>query len=338
MANLDLMRNLARSDGGKIILLVLDGLGGLPRQVGGPTELEAADTLNMDRLAYEGSTGLTIPIARGVEPGSGPAHLAMFGYDPLGYDVGRGPLEASGIGMTINPGDVAARGNFCTVDDAGLVTDRRAGRIPTEQGAEAVAAMRDIMLPGVELELQAVKEHRFVMRMRGEGLDPRLSETDPLVVGKAPLAVQTLADNPQAKHTADLVNDFITQARERLKDHAPANMILLRGFDTDPGLPQFQDVYKLNPACVAVYPMYKGVSRLVGMEIIPTGASDTPQDEFEKVAEIWDDYDFVFCHIKATDSRGEDGDFDAKVAVIEAVDQALPTLLDLKPDVVVITG
>ncbi len=338
MANFDLMRRLAKDNGGRIILLVLDGLGGLPLEVDGPTELEAATKPNLDRLAREGSNGLSIPIARGIEPGSGPGHLALFGYDPLVYDIGRGALEAAGIGIDLHPGDVAARGNFCTVDEKGLIVDRRAGRISTAEGAKAVASLSDIRLPGVEVVVQEVKEHRFALVLRGDGLDPNIHDTDPLVVGEAPLPAIPSVDTPQARHTAELINQFVAQARERLKGHHPANMLTLRGFAGDPALPKFKDVYKLNAACVAVYPMYKGVSRLVGMTIIETDEHDTPLDEFQRVAANWEHYDFFFVHVKYTDSRGEDGDFDAKVAVIEEVDAALPALLDLQPDVLVVTG
>jgi 2,3-bisphosphoglycerate-independent phosphoglycerate mutase len=338
MANFDLMRRLARREGGKIILLVMDGLGGLPIEAGGQTELEAASTPNLDRLAQEGCTGLSIPVARGIEPGSGPAHLALFGYDPLFYDIGRGVLEAMGIGLEVHPGDVAARGNFCTVDAAGKITDRRAGRIASDKAALAVAAMQDIRLPGVEMTVQAVKEHRFALRLRGEGLDQHVHDTDPQAIGVPPLSAEASADTPEARHTADLLNQFIAQARERLAAHAPANMLTLRGLAGDPALPQFLDVYKLRAACVAVYPMYKGVSRLVGMDVIETDAHDEPADEFRRVADYWDSYDFFFCHIKYTDSRGEDGDFAAKAKVIEQVDAALPALLNLKPDTLIVTG
>jgi len=336
MANFALMRRLAKSDGGKILLLVMDGLGGLPREQGGPTELEAAHTPNMDRLAREGSVGLSVPVARGVTPGSGPAHLALFGYDPVEFEVGRGVLSAFGVGLALGPTDVAARGNFCTVDDAGLITDRRAGRIPTEVGEQMIDLLRGIKLPGVEVELSAEKEYRFVFVLRGEGLNAAISDTDPQATGVPPLPAKAL--QPEAAHTANLINAWIEQAREVLKSQHPANMLMLRGFAMDPNLPKMQDVFKLKPACVAVYPMYKGVSKLVGMDVIPTGDHDSTEDEFRKVAEIWDRYDFVFCHIKYTDSRGEDGNFDAKVKVIEGVDAALPILLDLKPDVLVITG
>ncbi|MBN1120854.1 MAG: 2,3-bisphosphoglycerate-independent phosphoglycerate mutase [Anaerolineae bacterium] len=341
MANFDLMRRLTKDTGGKIVFLVMDGLGGLPLQVDGQTELEAATTPNLDRLAREGSNGLSIPISRGVEPGSGPAHLALFGYDPLVYDVGRGALSAAGVGLDVQPGDVAARGNFATIDENGLISDRRAGRIATEKAEEACETLSTIELPGVELTVREVKEHRFAIVLRGEGLDHRILDTDPLKVGLAPLPAKPwpeAADDPAALHTADLVNQFIAQAGEKLKGHYPANFVNMRGFACDPELPKFQDVYKLNPACMAVYPMYKGVSKLVGMDILDSDAHDTPLDEFNRVADVWDKYDFFFIHIKYTDSRGEDGLFNEKVAVIEQVDAALPALVDLAPDVLVVTG
>ncbi|HML24744.1 MAG TPA: 2,3-bisphosphoglycerate-independent phosphoglycerate mutase [Aggregatilinea sp.] len=336
MANFDLMRRLAVNTGGKILLLVMDGLGGLPREQGGPTELEAAHTPNLDRLAREGSTGLSIPVARGIAPGSGPAHLALFGYDPLVYDIGRGVLESVGIGLDVNPGDVAIRGNFCTVDKNGIITDRRAGRISTEEGAKRIDVLRDIKIPGIDIDIEIAKEYRFAMVWRGEGLNGHIADTDPQQTGLAPLPAKALS--PEAERTAEIANQWLAEARERLRGHEPANMATLRGFAMDPALPKYSDVYKLKAACVAVYPMYKGVSKLVGMDVIPTTAHDTTEDEFKKVAEIWNDYDFVFCHIKYTDSRGEDGNFDAKVKVIEGVDQALPILFDMNPDVVIVTG
>lgn len=337
MANFDLMRRLTHDTGGKILLLVMDGLGGLPREQGGLTELETAYTPNMDRLAKEGSTGLSIPVARGIAPGSGPAHLALFGYDPLVYDIGRGVLEAMGIGAPVNPGDVAIRGNFCTVDSNGLITDRRAGRISTEEGAKRVELLKNIPLPGgVKADIYPVQDYRFALVLRGEGLDGEVEDTDPQMTGVPPLPAK--AARPQAEKTAQLANQWVDEARKRLKGHEPANMLTLRGFSMDPNLPKYADVYKLKAACVAVYPMYRGVSQLVGMEVIETDIHDTPADEFKRVAQVWDKYDFVFCHIKYTDSRGEDGNFDAKVKVIEEVDAALPILLDLQPDVLIITG
>lgn len=336
MADFGLTRRLANAKGGKILLLVMDGLGGLPREQGGLTELETAHTPNLDRLAQEGCVGLSIPVARGVAPGSGPAHLGLFGYDPLVYDIGRGVLEAMGVGLLLNPTDVAVRGNFVTVDAAGKITDRRAGRIPTEKGAELVEKLKAITLPGVKIDVTEVKEYRFALVFRGEGLSGEVADTDPQATGVEPLPARAL--KPEAQHMADLANQWIAQAKEILKNDSPANMLTLRGFSVDPNLPKFADVYKLKSACVAVYPMYKGVSKLVGMDLIETDAHDTPADEFRRVADIWKDYDFVFCHIKYTDSRGEDGNFDAKVKVIEEVDAALPILLDLKPDVLIVTG
>lgn len=335
MANFDLMRRLALDDGGKILLLVMDGLGGLPITPGGPTELEAANTPHLDRLAREGSSGLSIPVARGIAPGSGPAHLALFGYDPLVYDIGRGVLEAIGIGLEVGPGDVAIRGNFCTVDADGIITDRRAGRIPTEEGEKRVALLQGINIPGVEIDIKAGEGYRFALRLRGDGLSGEVEDTDPQVTGVPPLPA--VASAPIAQHTAEVANQWIAVARERLRGHEPANMVTLRGFASDPNLPKYADVYRLNAACVATYPMYKGVSRLVGMKVIENDAHNAAE-EFEQVAAIWPQFNFVFCHIKWTDSRGEDGDFDAKVAVIEEVDQALPILLNLAPDVLIVTG
>lgn len=336
MANFELTRRLIEPTGGKIILLVMDGLGGLPLTPDGLTELEAAHTPNLDAIARTGSLGLSIPVARGVAPGSGPAHLGLFGYDPLVYDIGRGVLEAIGIGLEVREGDVAVRGNFCTLDADGKITDRRAGRIPTEEGAKRVELLQDIQLPGVETFIRIGEGYRFALVLRGEGLSDALEDTDPQATGVPPLPAR--AKTPEAGRTADLVNQWIAEATRRLAGHEPANGLTLRGFATDPRLPKYRDVYGLKAACVAVYPMYKGVARLVGMDIIETDMHDTPQDEFNRVASIYDDYDFIFCHIKYTDSRGEDGNFEAKKAVIEQVDAALPTLLALNPDVLIVTG
>ena len=336
MANFELLSELLNDAGGKILLLVMDGLGGLPMKPDGLTELETARTPNMDALAKAGSTGMTIPVARGIAPGSGPAHLALFGYDPIEYKIGRGVLEATGIGIEVKPGDVAVRGNFCTVDANGLITDRRAGRIPTEEGVKRVELLKKIQIPGVDITVEAVQDYRFALLLRGEGLSGAIADTDPQATGVAPLAAR--ATEPKAQHTADIINEWLKQAAEVLKGHEPANMCTLRGFAEDPALPKYKDVYKLKAACVAVYPMYKGVSRLVGMDVIETDGHDSAADEFNRVAKIWNDYDFVFCHIKYTDSRGEDGNFDAKVKVIEEVDAALPILTALNPAVMIITG
>ncbi len=337
MADFEVLRTLARSNGTKVVLLVMDGLGGLPLSPDGQTELEAAHTPNMDRLAREGSTGLHVPIALGVSPGSGPAHLALFSYTPIQYEVGRGVLEALGIGFDLQPHDLAARGNFCTVDENGLIVDRRAGRIPTEECVRLTKKLQEVTsLDGIELFVLPVKEHRFVLILRGEGLSDQLTETDPLVTGKPPLPVRPLDNSPEAKRTADLVNDWLAQARAALKDEPRANCLNLRGWGKDPRLPQFPEIYQVKAGAIAVYPMYRGVARLVGMDLLEHG--NTIEDEFAALKAHWDAYDFFFLHVKPTDSRGEDGDFQAKVKVIEEVDHLIPDLMALKPDVLLITG
>lgn len=319
----------------KIVMLVLDGLGGLPQTPGGKTELETANTPNMDKLATEGTLGQTIPVRAGITPGSGPAHLALFGYDPLIHDVGRGALSAAGVGLPVYAGDVAARGNFCTLDADGKITDRRAGRIPHAEAAPIVDILKTVQIPGVKVDVEQVKEYRITVVMRGEGLNPALKDTDPQKTGVEPLPV--VATHPDAERTANLFNQWVAAAREAIKNQPKANGLTLRGFATDPGLQSYQDAYGLRAACVAVYPMYKGVSRLVGMDVVKF-EGEYPEDEFAAVNEVWNDYDFFFVHIKKTDSTGEDGNFDGKVRIIEGVDEALPKLLAINPDVLIITG
>ncbi|HBY08472.1 MAG TPA: phosphoglycerate mutase [Chloroflexi bacterium] len=331
----DYLPPLLNASKNKIVLLVMDGLGGLPLEPGGLTELETAQTPNMDQLATEGTLGQTIPIAPGITPGSGPAHLALFGYDPLVFSIGRGVLEASGVNLYVNKGDVAVRGNFCTLGPDGKITDRRAGRIPSEESAPLVEKMQQVQIPGVEVIVRQVKEYRFAVLMRGEGLSPHIADTDPQATGVAPLPAA--ATDPAAAHTAELFNQWIAKATEVISDHPKANGFTLRGFATDPGLETYEQAYGLKAACVAVYPMYRGVSYLVGMDVIDF-EGDHPEDEFAAVARIWNDYDFFFVHIKKTDSMGEDGNFAGKVKIIEGVDAALPQLLALKPDVLIITG
>jgi 2,3-bisphosphoglycerate-independent phosphoglycerate mutase len=336
MTDLDLMKTLTQKADTKIVLLVMDGLGGLPREVGGPTELEAADTPNLDRLAREGMLGLMHPVGIGISPGSGPGHLGLFGYDPLKYLIGRGVLEAVGIGLTLTDQDVAARGNFCTVDQDGVITDRRAGRISTEECARMVSLIEGITLPGVDLIVKPVRDYRFVLILRGAGLSQSLNETDPQKTGLRPLTVVPEENSDAARRTADLVNQWVEKVKERIRDQHPANMVTLRGWSTEPGLPSFQDVFKLNAAALAVYPMYKGLASLVGMTLIQ-GLTNL-EDQLEALRKVWDTHDFFFVHYKYTDSRGEDGDFDAKVKEIEKVDAIIPRILEQKPDVLVVTG
>jgi 2,3-bisphosphoglycerate-independent phosphoglycerate mutase len=336
MTDLNLIRTLTQRNKTKILLLVMDGLGGLPREVGGPTELEAAKTPNMDRLAREGMLGLMHTVGLGISPGSGPGHLGLFGYDPLKYVIGRGVLEAVGIGQGLTSKDVAARGNFCTVDEHGVITDRRAGRISTEECARMVKLVEDITLPDVELIVKPVRDYRFALILRGDALSPALNETDPQKTGLKPLLVEPQDGSQEAGHTAKLVNLWVEKVRDRIKDQRPANMVTLRGWSKEPGLPSFDDVFKLKAAALAVYPMYKGLASLVGMTLIQ-GLSNL-EDQLDALQREWDTYDFFFFHYKYTDSRGEDGDFDGKVREIEKVDEVIPRILDLKPDVLVITG
>ncbi|MBI2912929.1 MAG: 2,3-bisphosphoglycerate-independent phosphoglycerate mutase, partial [Chloroflexi bacterium] len=332
--DLDLARRLAIENGTKIVLFVMDGLGGLPHPETGRAELESAYTPHLDMLAKESACGFTIPVAPGVTPGSGPGHLALFGYDPLKYNIGRGVLEAAGIDFDLRPDDVAARGNFCTVDEAGRITDRRAGRISSERCAQLVAQLRTIRLSGAELFLEPVREHRFALVLRGKGLSEAVADTDPQAEGLAPLPARATA--PEGEATARLVSRFIGEARSVLAHESPANMLLLRGFAKRPDWPSMSSVFKLRPAAVAHYPMYRGLAKLVGMEALPTGPS--LEDSIATLKENWGRFDYFFLHYKHTDTAGEDGDFDRKVAKLVEVDAALPSLLALEPDVLMVAG
>jgi len=318
----------------KIVLFVIDGLGGLPHPETGFTELETARTLNLDRVAVESLCGLIDPVSPGITPGSGPGHLALFGYDPLKHEIGRGVLEALGIDLELKEDDVAARGNFCTVDAEGKISDRRAGRISTEKNQELCQLLSNIKLAGAELVVASVKEHRFVLRLRGNKLSGELSNSDPQHVGLAPLPVKPLSSS--AERTARLANEFVSQAKQVLRSCHPANMVLLRGFSQLPRWPLMSDVFKLNPAAIASYPMYRGLARLVGMKVLATGG--TLAEELATLRQHYNEHDFFFLHVKQTDSRGEDGDFQAKVKAIEEIDAYLPELLSMEPDVLIVTG
>ena len=338
MSDSYLFQSLA-STGGKIVLLVLDGLGGIPIQ-DGRTELELAQTPNMDELAREGMTGLSTPVRPGIEPGSGPAHLALFGFDPVEHQIGRGVLEALGINFPLGPQDLAARGNFATTDAKGLIIDRRAGRIPTSECERLTGLLLEATtdaLPGYEVFVLPVKDYRFVLVIRGSGLGGDLTETDPGRTGVPPSAVTDLSGTSEGRQTADLVNTWLNVARATIKDEARANSLNLRGLSFDPGLPTFQELYGIRSKAIAVYPMYRGVARLVGMEPVDF-KGDSPKAQFQTLADVWDDVDFSFVHFKKTDSCGEDGDLEGKIAAIEEVDSALPALRQLEPDVVIVTG
>ena len=324
---------MARPEGRKALLLVMDGLGGY-RTVERGSELTEARTPNLDRLADEGSLGLHDPVTRGITPGSGAGHLGLFGYDPLAYEIGRGALSAAGIGFELQPGDVAARVNFATIDDDRIV-DRRAGRLPTEEAAAICELLaREVRLDRAEVFIRPEREHRGLLVLRGEGLSPDLADTDPQREGVPPLDPE--ARNPEAKRTADLVRSFLDQARSLLAGRERGNFLLLRGFDTHKELPSFPERYRVKALAVAAYPMYVGISRLLGFETHQVeGAA---KEEVDALAELLPDHDFVFMHIKKTDSAGEDGDFDRKVAAIEEVDALVPRMLDAGVEVLAVTG
>jgi 2,3-bisphosphoglycerate-independent phosphoglycerate mutase len=332
--DLSLARRLSQPNSTKIILCVLDGLGGLAREATLRSELEQADIPNLDRLAKHAEVGLSVPVGAGITPGSGPGHLALFGYDPFTYDIGRGVLEAVGIDFDLGPDDVAARGNFCTLDADGNITDRRAGRVDTDIAAKLVDRLRDIKLPGVEVFLEPVREHRFVLVLRGANLDDRVSGTDPQRTGVPALGATALA--PEAQGTALLINQFIEQAVALLKDQVQANGLMLRGFAKYPSLPNFTETWGVRAAALAVYPMYRGLAKLAGMDALacPGGMPE----QIRVIRERWDDYDYFFVHYKKTDAAGEDGDFERKVQALVEFDGYLPELLGLGADVLMLAG
>ena len=334
MIALEEIKKLAISSPSKIVMLVIDGLGGLPDPKTWETEIDIAFTPNLDNLAREGVCGLIDPVSPGITPGSGPGHLALFGYDPLRFTIGRGILEALGIDFEIEEGDIAARGNFCTIDEKGLITDRRAGRISTGDCAELCTLLDKIKLPDVQLFVLPIKEHRFLMVLRGKDLSPAITDTDPQKPGFAP--VTTVETEPQARHTAYLVNRFTNEAREILASQYQTNMLLLRGFSKLPVLPSMNEIYKLSPAGIVEYPMYKGLAKLVGMKTFQ--ASNGIRDELAIVANRYAEHDFFYVHFKKTDSAGEDGDFERKIQYIEEIDALLPQILDLSPEVMIVTG
>jgi 2,3-bisphosphoglycerate-independent phosphoglycerate mutase len=334
MIGFEQMKRISRTSPSKIVLLVMDGVGGLPHPETGKTELESARKPNLNRIARDSLCGLIDPVSPGITPGSAPGHLAIFGYDPVKYSIGRGIVEALGIDLDLNPEDITARGNFCTVDDKGIITDRRAGRVSTDKSTKLCRSLNNIAINGVEISVLPVKEHRFVLVLRGEALSPELADSDPQQAGLAPRKVEALS--PQAQRTAGIANEFVSQARSLLQGETPANMVLLRGFSRRPDIPSITEIYKLTPAAIARYPMYRGLARLVGMQVLPGGKNITEQ--LDSLRRYYADYDFFFVHFKPTDAKGEDGDFRAKVQAIEELDDTLPSLLSLDPDVLIITG
>lgn len=328
------VKNDPKKENSKIVMLVADGIGGLPMTPGGKTELESSNRPNLNALAAIGVQGGSIPVAPGISPGSGPGHLGLFGYDPVKYLIGRGALEATGIGFVMQPGDVAARGNFCTLDGAGNISDRRAGRIATEESAPLAVKMRQVKIPGVEVFVEPVKEHRFVVVFRGPGLAGEIKDTDPQATGVPPLAAHAV--DAASQKAAEVANEFIKQATKLLAGEKKANGLTLRGFSGRPQLPSYEEVYGLRAAAIAVYPMYKGLAQLVGMDIV--GKAQTLAEQMAVLEQNWSKYDFFFIHFKYTDSTGEDGNFAAKVKKIEELDAIIPRITALKPTVLIVTG
>lgn len=320
----------------RILLVVLDGVGGLPDPETGLTELETARTPNLDALAARSSLGMLVPVQPGISPGSGPGHLALFGYDPVRYLIGRGALSALGIGFDLRPGDVAARVNLATLDRDGRVTDRRAGRPADQEGRRVVERIMDAMeVPvGVEVFLRHVKEHRAVLVLRGEGLGAGIEDTDPQDTGVPPEPLR--GHDPESERTAEIVREIVERARETLSDEEAVTGLLLRGFAVYEKYPGFQERFGLRAGAFAKYPMYRGVARLVGMDVPAVPGSD--EEAVELVEAHMAEYDFAFLHFKGPDARGEDGDFQAKVRAIEEADAFVPRLTALDPDVLVVTG
>lgn len=334
--DIELIDRLVIENDTKIVFLIMDGLGGLPREPEGLTELETARTPNLDGLAACSICGLLDPVGFGITPGSGPAHFALFGYDPVKTNVGRGLLSAAGVDFPMAEDDLFARVNFATIGSDGRVTDRRAGRIDTETNRRICGKLIKHIDLGADVEvfLEPEKEHRALLVLRGRGLSDDISDSDPEKPGKEPLKPHPL--NPEAKKTADLVINLLEQARNVLADEEQANMILLRGFARHKKIRTLRERFRLNALAIAEYPMYRGISRLLGMDVHPVTGS--PEGQVAALAEQYNKYDFFFFHIKHTDSRGEDGDYDAKTAVIEATDRLLPSILELEPHVLVVTG
>jgi 2,3-bisphosphoglycerate-independent phosphoglycerate mutase len=330
---MDLARLLIRNDS-KIVLVVVDGLGGMADEEHS-TELEEASTPHLDGLATQGVTGLLDPVGPGITPGSGPGHLALFGYDPFQHELGRGVLSAAGLGFDLRPGDVAARANLCTLSADGNVTDRRAGRPSDDEGRRVVERLqREVRIPDVEVFFRHERQHRVLVVVRGDGLDPRVSDTDPQATGVRPLEPRAL--DPAARRMADVATRLQEEARRVLAEETSANGLLLRGFDSRRDLPDFGERYGLRAAAVAVYPMYRGIAHLLGMDVL--GPPGDLADQVDLLRKNWEHLDFFFLHHKDADSAGEDGDRAGKIAAIERLDEAVPDLLALEPDVVAVTG
>jgi 2,3-bisphosphoglycerate-independent phosphoglycerate mutase len=331
-----LIEQLVVEGASKIVLLVMDGLGGMQFQNHNGTELELAKTPNLDALAQAGTCGLLTPIMPGITTGSGPGHFALFGHDPVQNNIGRGVLSAAGLEFDLTDQDVAARVNFATIDTAGNITDRRAGRIDTPTNERVCELLREKikLSKPYKFFLVTEKEHRALLVLRGPNLAGDLDDTDPQQLGVPPLPVR--AQNAKSKKAATLFNDILKQARKALAAEPKANMLLLRGFAKHHPYPSMSERYKLRSLCLANYPMYRGVAKLLGMELYP--AVKSLAEQIDALEKNYDKYDFFFMHVKSTDATGEDGDFAAKMKAIEDVDALVPRITALQPEALAITG
>jgi len=332
-----ILPQLIQKNSSKILLVVLDGLGGLPHPETGLTELETAHIPNLDALAHGAACGLMIPVSPGITPGSGPAHLGLFGYDPIKYQIGRGILECLGIGLSVGKEDLAIRGNFATMNEERIITDRRAGRISTEENRRLVELIQSKIseISGVKVTIKTVKEHRLAILLSGKNLTAEVTENDPQKEGQKLREIQPVS--AEGKFTAQVLSDFLQNVEEVLKTASSrANTVLLRGFSKLPEIPGFAERYLLKAACVATYPMYRGLAKLVGMDVLTTG--DSLDDQLETVRQAYEKYDFFYVHVKKTDAMGEDGNFSGKVQALEQIDSKIAAVKEMGFEVVVITG
>ncbi len=332
---------------GKGILIVCDGLGDLREK--GKTPLQAAKTPNMDRLAEHGACGLMHTIGRGIIPGSDTAHLQLFGYSTEKYYTGRGTFEALGVGIELEEGDVAFRCNFATVDEKMKILDRRAGRISTSFAKKLEQDFQNIEIDGAKVIFKASVEHRGALVLRGKGLSHKVGDTDPHSLTRL-LVSKPLEGTPEAKKTAKILNEFTKLSHEKLNSNPlnegrelPANILLSRGPGIFSKAPPMEEKFGIRSACVAGGALYKGVAKFVGMDILKvkgaTGAKDTDlNSKADAVVSALNEYDFVFLHIKATDSFSHDGDFGGKKKFIEKIDsEVLPKLMETGANIM-ITG
>ena len=337
----------------KVVLVIIDGLGDRPiSELKDQTPLEAANTPNLDYFATNGITGIMNAIDVGIRPGSDTSHLAIFGYDPETHYTGRGIFEAAGIGMELKKGDIALRGNFATVTEDLIIVDRRAGRI--ENVSKLADALNGMKIDGVRFFVKAGVMHRAGVVLRGSNLSHMVSDNDPHEVGVKVKQVKALDNTEEAKFTASVINKFLEEAHKILKEHEvnkkrrkerllEANYILLRGASKLTHFEPFEKKYKLKACCIAGAGLYKGIAKVLGMDVLQvkgaTGTANTDINaKFIAAKKALAKYDFVFVHIKYADNYAEDGNVFGKLKFIEKIDDALIHLIGIKDTLIVITA